>query len=69
MIADMISNKSLHPIDTKLFIKGWKLNTFLGFITQSYFPVPHTFIMKIPNRRKLQQIPLIIHLVLTSKTL
>ena len=64
MIADMINNKILNSIVTKLFIRGRKLNISLVFITQSYFKVPkdvrlnttHFFIMKIPNRRELQQI-------------
>ena len=63
MIADMITNKKLNPIVTELFIRGRKLNISIFFITQSYFKVPkdvrlnstHSFIMKIPNRRKLQQ--------------
>ena len=49
---------------TKLFIRGGKLNISLVFITQSYFSVPknirlnltHYFIMKLPNKRELQQI-------------
>ena len=64
MIADMLSNKKLNPIVTELFIRGRKLNISLVFITQSYFAVPknirlnstHYFAMKIPNKRKLQQI-------------
>ena len=40
MIADMIHNKKLDPIVTKLFIRGRKLNIYLVFITQSYFEVP-----------------------------
>ena len=63
MIADMI-NKKLNSIVTELFIRGRKLNISLVFITQSYFKVPkdvrlnttHFFIMKIPNKRELQQI-------------
>ena len=66
MIADMINNKKLNPIVTELFIRGRKLNISIVFITQSYFKVPknvrlnstHFFIMKIPNKRKLQQIAL-----------
>ena len=66
MIADMIINKKLNPIVTELFIRGKKLNISLVFITQSYFKVPkdvrlnttHFFIMKIPNKRELQQIAL-----------
>ena len=64
MIADLISNKILNSILTELFIRVRKLNIFLVFITQSYFKVPkdvrlntsHFFIMKIPNKRELQQI-------------
>ena len=64
MIADMIKNKKLNSIVTELFIRGRKLNISLVFITQSYFKVPkdvrlntsHFFIMKIPNKRELQQI-------------
>ena len=64
MIADMINNKKLNSIVTELFIRGRKLNISLIFITQSYFKVPkdvrnnrtHFFIMKIPNKRELQQI-------------
>ena len=66
MIADMINNKKLNSIVTELFIRGRKLNISLVFITQSYFKVPkdvrlnstHFFIMKIPNKRELQQITL-----------
>ena len=66
MIADMINNKKLSSIVTELFIRGRKLNISLVFITQSYFKVPkevrlnctHFFIVKIPNKRELQQIAL-----------
>ena len=66
MIADMINNKKLNSIVTELFIRGRKLNISLVFITQSYFKVPkdvrlnttHFFIMKILNKRELQQIAL-----------
>ena len=61
MIADMIHNKKLDLIVTKLFIGGRKLNISLLFITQSYFKVPkdvrltttHFFISKIPNNREI----------------
>ena len=64
MIADMINNKKINSIVTELFIRGRKLNISLVFITKSYFKVPkdvrlnttHFFIMKIPNKRELQQI-------------
>ena len=60
----MINNKKLNSIITELFIRGRKLSISLVFITQSYFKVPkyvrlnttHFFIMKIPNKRELQQI-------------
>ena len=66
MIADMINNDKLNPIVTELFIRGRKLNISIVYITQSYFKVPkdlrlnstHFFIMKIPNKRELQQIAL-----------
>ena len=66
MIADMINNKKLNPVVTELFIRGRKLNISIVFITQSYFKVPtdvrlnstYFFIMKIPNKRELQQIAL-----------
>ena len=66
MIADMINNKKLNPIVTELFIRGRKLNISIVFIMQSYFKVPkgvrlnstHFFIMKILNKRELQQIAL-----------
>ena len=66
MIADMIISKKLNSIVTELFIRGRKLNISLAFITQSYFKVPkdvginstHFFVMKIPNKRELQQIAL-----------
>ena len=66
MIADMINNKKINLIVTELFIRDRNLNISLVFITQSYFKVPkdvrlnstHFFIMKIPNKRELQQIAL-----------
>ena len=64
MISDMLSNKKLNPIVTELFNRGKKLNISLVFITKSYFAVlknirlysAHYFVMKIPNKRELQQI-------------
>ena len=44
MIADMIDNKKLNSIVTELFIRDVRLNT------------THFFIIKIPNKRELQQI-------------
>ena len=64
MIAVMINNKKLNSIVTEWFITGRKLKIFLVFITQSYFKVSkdfrlntsHFFIMKIPDKRELQEI-------------
>ena len=64
MIADRINNKKINSIVTELFIRGRKLNISLIFITQSYFKIAkdvrnnstHFLIMKIPNKRELQQI-------------
>ena len=55
MIADMINDKKLNSVVTKLFLRGRKLNISLVFITQSSFSAPkdvrlnstHFFIMKI----------------------
>ena len=62
--ADMTSNKILHPIVIKLFIRGRKLNISVSFITQSHLPgskdvrlnTAQCFIMKIPNAREIQEI-------------
>ena len=40
MITDMISNKKLNPVVTKLFVKGRKLSIYLVFIKLSNFSVP-----------------------------
>ena len=58
--------KKISPIVTELFLRGRKLNMSLVFISQSYFKVPKTiilnatyyFVLKIPNKRELQQIAL-----------
>ena len=64
MIADIMTNKKFQSIIKELFIRCRKLNISLVFITQSYFSVPkdvrlnstHYLIMKINNRRELQNI-------------
>ena len=64
MIADIMTNKKFQSIIKELFIRCRKLNVSLVFITQSYFSVPkevrlnsrHNLIMKIYNKRELQQI-------------
>ena len=66
MIADMINNKKLNPVVTELFSRDRKINISIVFIMQSYSKVPkdvrlnstHFFIMKIPNKKELQQIAL-----------
>ena len=64
MIADIMTNKRFQAIIKELFIRCRKLNISLAFITQSYFSVPkdvrlnstHYLIMKINNKRELQNI-------------
>ena len=64
MIADIMTNKRFQAMIKELFIRCKKLNISLVFITQSYFSVPkdvrlnstHYFIMKINNRKELQNI-------------
>ena len=66
MIAGMINNNKLNSIVTELFYRGRKLNISLVFITQSCFKIPKDvrlntslfFLMKIPNKRELQQLAL-----------
>ena len=76
MIADKLTNKKVNPVVTELFITGRKLNISLAFITQSYFAVPiniginstYYFILKVPNKRELQQIIFNHHQILTLRT-
>ena len=64
MIADIMINKQFQAIIKELFIRCSKLNISLVFISQSYFPVlkdvrlnsTHYLIMKINNRKELQNI-------------
>ena len=64
MIADIMTNKRFQVIIQELFIRCRKLNISLVLITQSYFSVPkdirlnssHYLIMKIDNRKELQNI-------------
>ena len=59
-----MANKKFQAITKELFIPCRKVNILLAFITQSYFSVPkdvrlnstHYFIMKINNRREIQNI-------------
>lgn len=50
MIAYMITNEEFYPVVFEVFVKGSKLNIFLVFITQSYFPAPRR------NKIELQKI-------------
>ena len=64
MIADIMTNKKFQSIIKELFIRCRKINISLVFITLSHFSVPkdirlnstHYFIMKINNKRELQNI-------------
>ena len=64
MIAEIDSNKKLSPKVTELFLKGRKLNILLVCISKSSFKVPktitlnstHYFVIKVPSKRKLQNI-------------
>ena len=64
MIPDIMTNKKFQAIIKELFARCRKLNILLVFITLSYFPVPkdvrlnstHYLIMKINNKRELQNI-------------
>ena len=64
MIADIMTNKKFRTIIKELFIRCRKVNISLVSITQSYFSVPkdvrlnltHYLIMKISNRKELQNI-------------
>ena len=64
MIADIMTNKKFQSMIKELFIRYRKLNISLVFITQSYFSVPkdvrlnstHYLIMKINNRKELQNV-------------
>ena len=64
MTADIKTNKKFQAIIKELFIRCRKLNISLCCLSQSYFSLPndvrlnsiHYLIMKIHNRRELQQI-------------
>ena len=64
MIADIMTNKKIQAIIKDLSTTCRKLNISLTFITHSYFSVPkdvrlnstHYLIMKINNKRELQNI-------------
>ena len=64
MIANIMTKRQFQAVIKELFIRCRKLNIALAFITQSYFSVPkdlrlnstHYLIMKINNRRELQNV-------------
>ena len=64
MTADIMTNKKFQLIIKELFIRCRKINISFVFIAQSYFSVPkdvrlnstHYLIMKINNKRELQNI-------------
>ena len=64
MLADIMTNNKFQAIIKETFIKFRKLSISLVFVTQFYFPVPkevrssstHYLIMKIHNKRELQNI-------------
>ena len=56
MISDIISNKKAQQVLKDLFIRCRKLNISLCFLTQSYFSVTHYIILKLNNKRELQNI-------------
>ena len=77
MIADIMTNKKFQAMVKELCIRCRKLNISVLFITQSYFSVlkdvrlntTHYFIMKITNKRELQNSDVIILQMLITKIL
>ena len=77
LIANILKNKKPNPTVTELFIRGRKLSNSLVYITQTYFAVPknirensgHYFIIKIQANKNFNKLRLIIHQLLTFKTL
>ena len=78
MIADMLNNQKVNQGVTELYIRGRKLNMFLGFIRQTYFALQkrkskvsstHILLWKIPKNRSFSKLHLIISKILTLKIL
>ena len=73
----MLSIKRLNPIVTELFIRGRKLNISLVLIRQFYFAVPKNirlnsalfFVLKFQTKKSFNKSHLMIHQILTFKTL
>ena len=74
---DILSNKKCNSIVTELYVRGRKLNISLIFGTKSYFAVPQNtrlnstlyFFIKFPKKENFNKLHLIIHRILTFKTL
>ena len=60
IIADTLSNKNLNPVLTELFIRGKKLIFFFLVVVPKNIILnsTHYFLIKVPNKIELQQIPL-----------
>ena len=77
MTGDLLSNEKVNPMVTELSIRCRNLNISLVFITQFYFAVPknirlnstHYFIRKFETNENFNKLHLIIHQILTLKTL
>ena len=75
MIVDMLSNKKLNQIVAELLIRGRKLNISLAFIKQFYFAVTQnirlssTHYFKFQTKENFNKLRLIIHQILSFKTL
>ena len=74
MITNILNIKKRNPIITELFIRGRKLNISLVFITEFYFAVPKTIrltisLRKFQTNKNFNKLYLIIHQILTLKTL
>ena len=78
--ADILCNKKLNPIVTKLLIRGRKLNISIVFITQSYYSLPKNIRLnsthylkcnwwKFQTDENFNKLHLIIHQMPTLKTL
>ena len=78
--ADILCNKKLNPIVTKLLIRGRKLNISIVFITQSYYSLPKNIrlnsthyskcnLWKFQTDENFNKLHLIIHQMPTLKTL
>ena len=50
------ANKKLSPVVTQMFLRGRKLNISFVFLSQSCFSTTHYFIVKVSNKRELQQV-------------